>query len=119
MSARNYLSAREKSINKFIDSLPVINSQKFNYRSQELPALSANKSNLLNRNLNYSYEVPYGLSSAERATTPFSDFFSESETGTSNIFIKHSMFGFTHLGHSYKICIMKIWDLIRPQKYSP
>ncbi|KAI8424028.1 hypothetical protein MSG28_002669 [Choristoneura fumiferana] len=26
--------------------------------------------------------VPYGLSSAERATTPFSDFFSESETGT-------------------------------------
>ncbi|KAI8424026.1 hypothetical protein MSG28_002669, partial [Choristoneura fumiferana] len=82
MSARNYLSAREKSINKFIDSLPVINSQKFNYRSQELPALSASKNNLLNRNLNYSYEVPYGLSSAERATTPFSDFFSESETGT-------------------------------------
>lgn len=81
MSARNYLSAREKNINRYIDSLPHINSQKFNYRS-ELPALSASKNNLVNRNLNYSFEVPYRLGSAERPTTPFSDFFSESETGT-------------------------------------
>ncbi|XP_063533072.1 uncharacterized protein LOC134743516 [Cydia strobilella] len=81
MSARNYLSAREKNINKYIDSLPHINSQKFNYRS-ELPALSASKNNHVNRNLNYSFEVPYRLGSSERPTTPFSDFFSESETGT-------------------------------------
>ncbi|XP_013200185.2 uncharacterized protein LOC106142827 [Amyelois transitella] len=79
MSARNYLSAREKS-NKLGDCLPNINYQKFGFRSgQEFSAYSANTSNLLNRNINYTYE-PYD--SVERAGTPFSDFFSESETGT-------------------------------------
>ncbi|PZC85465.1 uncharacterized protein LOC110384014 [Helicoverpa armigera] len=84
MSARNYLSAREKNISKLIDCLPNINQQKFGFRSgQELPPLSANTSNLVNRNLNYSFEVqPYMVNSLERAGTPFSDFFSESETGT-------------------------------------
>ncbi|XP_026737017.1 uncharacterized protein LOC113500425 [Trichoplusia ni] len=84
MSARNYLSAREKNISKLIDCLPNINQQKFGYRSgQELPPLSANTSNFVNRNLNYSFEVqPYMVNSLERAGTPFSDFFSESETGT-------------------------------------
>lgn len=83
MSARNYLSAREKNISKLIDCLPNINQQKFGYRSgQELPPLSANTSNFVNRNLNYSFEVqPYMVNSLERAGTPFSDFFSESETG--------------------------------------
>lgn len=83
MSARNYLSAREKNINKLIDCLPNINQQKFGYRSaQELPPLSANTSNFVNRNLNYSFEVqPYMVNSFERAGTPYSDFFSESETG--------------------------------------
>ncbi|KAJ8727376.1 hypothetical protein PYW07_001495 [Mythimna separata] len=84
MSARNYLSAREKNISKLIDCLPNINQQKFGYRSgQELPPLSANTSTFVNRNLNYSFEVqPYMVNSLERAGTPFSDFFSESETGT-------------------------------------
>ncbi|XP_022825648.1 uncharacterized protein LOC111355813 [Spodoptera litura] len=84
MSARNYLSAREKNISKLIDCLPNINQQKFGYRSgQELPPLSANTSSFVNRNLNYSFEVqPYMVNSLERAGTPFSDFFSESETGT-------------------------------------
>ncbi|XP_075971366.1 uncharacterized protein LOC142973495 [Anticarsia gemmatalis] len=92
MSARNYLSAREKNINKLIDCLPNINQQKFGYRSgQELPPLSANTSNFVNRNLNYSFEVqPYMVNSLERAGTPFSDFFSESETGTPDIHSEES-----------------------------
>ncbi|CAB3239162.1 unnamed protein product [Arctia plantaginis] len=84
MSARNYLSAREKNINKVIDCLPNINQQKFNYRSgSELPPLSANTNHFVNRNLNYSYEVqPYLVNNLDRAGTPFSDFLSDSETGT-------------------------------------
>lgn len=84
MSARNYLSAREKNINKLIDCLPNINQQKFGYNVRtELPALSANTSSLLNRNLNYSYDIQsFETDSVERTGTPFSDFFSESETGT-------------------------------------
>ncbi|XP_053603962.1 uncharacterized protein LOC128671500 [Plodia interpunctella] len=82
MSARNYLSAREKS-NKLGDCLPNINYQKFGYRAgQEFPTFSANTSSIVNRNLNYNYE-PYD--SVERAGTPFSDFFSESETGTPDL----------------------------------
>lgn len=82
MSARNYLSAREKNF-KLIDCLPSINQQKFGYRlSQELPPLSANTSKLLNRNLNYSYDInPYLVNSVDRTGTPLSDFFSDSETG--------------------------------------
>ncbi|XP_046963148.1 uncharacterized protein LOC124532330 [Vanessa cardui] len=83
MSARKYiLSARERNINKIIDYLPQISQQRASYRSgQELPALSANSSNFVNRNLTYSYKIPhYADDSLERASTPFSDFFSESET---------------------------------------
>nr|XP_034829601.1 uncharacterized protein LOC117986805 isoform X2 [Maniola hyperantus] len=85
MSARNYISsARERNISKLIDYLPQINQQKIGYRSgQELPALSANGGSLMNRNLLFSYKIPsYTADSLERASTPFSDFFSESETGT-------------------------------------
>lgn len=84
MSARKYiLSARERNINKIIDYLPQISHQRASFRSgQELPALSANAGNFVNRNLNYSYKIPqYADDSLERASTPFSDFFSESETG--------------------------------------
>ncbi|CAH2105307.1 unnamed protein product [Euphydryas editha] len=83
MSARKYiLSARERNINKIIDYLPQISHQRASFRSgQELPALSANSGNFVNRNLNYSYNLPhYADDSLERASTPFSDFFSESET---------------------------------------
>ncbi|XP_045446796.1 uncharacterized protein LOC123654989 [Melitaea cinxia] len=83
MSARKYiLSARERNINKIIDYLPQISHQRATFRSgQELPALSANAGNFVNRNLNYSYKIPhYADDSLERASTPFSDFFSESET---------------------------------------
>lgn len=88
MSARNYiLSARERNISKLIDYLPQINQQKFDYR-QELPPLSANTTVLANRNLKYSYRIPpYGDDSPERTSTPYSDFFSESETGLYNVFI--------------------------------
>ncbi|KAM3960981.1 uncharacterized protein ACR2FA_004928 [Aphomia sociella] len=80
MSARNYVSARDRNFGKISDCLPNINHQKFGYHTgQELPVLSANTSSLLNRNLNYSFER---YDSVERAGTPFSDFFSESETGT-------------------------------------
>ncbi|OWR43460.1 putative S-antigen protein precursor [Danaus plexippus plexippus] len=85
MSARNYiLSARERNINKVIDYLPQINHQKSGYRSgQELAAQSANGTKLLNRNLNFAYKIqPYATEFFDRAGTPFSDFFSESETGT-------------------------------------
>lgn len=84
MSARNYiLSARERNINKVIDYLPQINHQKSGYRSgQELAAQSANGTKLLNRNLNFAYKIqPYATEFFDRAGTPFSDFFSESETG--------------------------------------
>lgn len=82
MSARNYLSAREKNSCK-LDSLPSINQQKFGYRpGPEFPSLSANTS-LVNRNLSYTYET---FDSSERTATPFSDFFSESETGESVYF---------------------------------
>lgn len=83
MSARNYVSAREKNYGKLTDCLPNINQQKFGYRSgQELPTLSANTSKLLNRNLNYSYvRNPYLSNSVGRPGTPVSDFFSDSETG--------------------------------------
>ncbi|RVE45824.1 hypothetical protein evm_009505 [Chilo suppressalis] len=83
MSARNYLSAREKS-NKLIDCLPNINNQKFGCRAGfDLPVLSANTSNFINRNLKYSFDIQsYRTDSDERAATPFSDFFSESESGT-------------------------------------
>lgn len=84
MSARKYvLSARERNISKLIDYLPQINHQKLDYRSgQELPPLSANTTGLVNRNLKYSYNIPaYAIDSPERTSTPFSDFFSESETG--------------------------------------
>ncbi|XP_045493972.1 uncharacterized protein LOC123693068 isoform X1 [Colias croceus] len=80
MSARNYLSAREKS-NIRGDCLPYINHQKFARRS-EVPVLSANEYNLVNRNLIYSYNHHFAGDSLERSGTPFSDFFSESETGT-------------------------------------
>lgn len=83
MSARKYvLSARERNINKIIDYLPQISHKRASFRSgQELPALSANAGNFVNRNLNYSYKIPhYADDSLERASTPFSDFFSESET---------------------------------------
>lgn len=83
MSARNYiLSARERS-NKLIDYLPHINQQKSGYRSgRELPALSANAGGLMNRNLLFSYKIPsYTADSLDRPRTPFSDLFSESETG--------------------------------------
>ncbi|KAG7307822.1 hypothetical protein JYU34_006420 [Plutella xylostella] len=85
MSARNYFSAREKNCNKFID-LPSINPQKFYYRGgYDLPALSATTNSFINRNINYSFEVQsfdVNLDNIERSGTPFSDFFSESETGT-------------------------------------
>ncbi|KAI8424032.1 hypothetical protein MSG28_002669 [Choristoneura fumiferana] len=53
----------------------------------EITALVEQNPTLLRLGLHLEYSdarhrVPYGLSSAERATTPFSDFFSESETGT-------------------------------------
>ncbi|XP_023934625.2 uncharacterized protein LOC112043450 [Bicyclus anynana] len=85
MSARNYISsAREININKLIDCLPQINQQKCGYRSgQELPALSANAGSVINRNLLFSCKIPsYSGDSLERTSTPLSDFFSESETGT-------------------------------------
>ncbi|CAH2241848.1 uncharacterized protein LOC120626573 [Pararge aegeria] len=85
MSARNYItSARDRNISKLIDYLPQINQQKCGYRpGQELPALSANAGCLMNRNLLFSYNIPsYTADSLERASTPFSDFFSGSETGT-------------------------------------
>lgn len=90
MSARNYLSDRDK--NKVIDCLPNINQQRFGYRSgQELPPLSANTSNFVNRNLNYTYEAqPYMIDSLERSGTPFSDFFSESETDTPDLLSEES-----------------------------
>lgn len=82
MSARNYLSAREKNLRDFTDCLPIINQQKIYRPGQELPPLSAN-TNLVNRNLNFSYHLEnFSLNSVDRAGTPFSDFFSESETGT-------------------------------------
>ncbi|CAK1598493.1 unnamed protein product [Parnassius mnemosyne] len=83
MSARNYLSARDKN-SKFIDCLPHINRQKFSYRSvQELPPLSANAASLVNRNVGFSFLVqPYSNESLDRGDTPFSDFYSDSETGT-------------------------------------
>lgn len=83
MSARNYiLSAREQN-NKVVDCLPQIKLQKFGYRfGRELPALSANASTFINRNITSSYKVPqYIADELERAGTPYSDFFSESETG--------------------------------------
>ncbi|KOB68043.1 S-antigen protein [Operophtera brumata] len=83
MSARNYVSVRDKNYGKLMDSLPSINQQKFGYRSgQELPPVSANNSKLLNRNLNYTYDRnPYlSNNSLHRAGTPMSDFFSDSET---------------------------------------
>ncbi|KAL4711703.1 hypothetical protein ACJJTC_003470 [Scirpophaga incertulas] len=84
MSARNYFSASDKNINKVVDSLPNINSQKFSYRrGAELSAYSANTSSILNRNLNYSYSTQsFGIDSADRTGTPFSDFLSDSEVGT-------------------------------------
>lgn len=88
MSARNYVSAREKNTNKITDYLPDINRQKFTYRiSQDFPATPASTNNNgINRNINYSFEVqPYVLEQIERAGTPFSDFFSDSETGTPDI----------------------------------
>ncbi|CAK1545969.1 unnamed protein product [Leptosia nina] len=81
MSARNYLSAREKP-NK-VEYLPYINQQKFSRRS-ELPVLSANAYSL-NRNLFYPYCSNFSGDSVdiiERSGTPYSDFLSESETGT-------------------------------------
>lgn len=83
MSARNYLSAREKNITKYIDCLPYINQQKLGYRSaQELPPLSANAASVVNRNLGFSFKVqPYSEESLDRVSTPFSDFFSDSESG--------------------------------------
>ncbi|CAH2071796.1 unnamed protein product, partial [Iphiclides podalirius] len=52
MSARNYLSAREKNI-------------------------------IVNRNLGFSFKAqPFSEESLDRVSTPFSDFFSDSETGT-------------------------------------
>ncbi|KAG6445823.1 uncharacterized protein LOC115440681 [Manduca sexta] len=84
MSARNYFSFRDKNIGKLYECLPSISQQKFGYRAgPELPPLSANTSKFVNRNLNYSYDLQtYGLNSIDRAGTPFSDFFSESDTGT-------------------------------------
>ncbi|XP_049869767.1 uncharacterized protein LOC126369407 [Pectinophora gossypiella] len=77
MSARNYLSARDK---KF-EYLPSI-THKSGGHSSELPVLSASTSRF-NRNLSYTYDVqPYIVNNVERAGTPFSDFFSESGTGT-------------------------------------
>ncbi|XP_026755591.2 uncharacterized protein LOC113515541 [Galleria mellonella] len=88
MSARNYVSARDKNLCKIIDCLPNINQQKFGYRvGQELPALSANTSSLLNRNLNYTFD---SYDCTDRAGTPFSDFFSESETGTPDLHSEES-----------------------------
>ncbi|CAG9795355.1 unnamed protein product [Diatraea saccharalis] len=83
MSARNYLSAREKNI-KPIDCLPNINNQKFTCRAGlDVPVLSANTSSYINRNLKYSYDIQsFRTDSVDRAATPFSDFFSESESGT-------------------------------------
>ncbi|XP_028159776.1 uncharacterized protein LOC114352381 [Ostrinia furnacalis] len=84
MSARHFYSAREKNVNKLIDCLPDINQQKFGYNLRtELPALSANTSSVVNRNLNYSFDIQsFGGDSVERTGTPFSDFFSESDTAT-------------------------------------
>ncbi|XP_068631302.1 uncharacterized protein [Battus philenor] len=84
MSARNFLSAREKNISKFVDCLPHINQKKFGYRSVvELPVLSANSASLINRNIDLSFQVqPYSDESLDRVSTPFSDVFSDSETGT-------------------------------------
>ncbi|XP_059056698.1 uncharacterized protein LOC131850483 [Achroia grisella] len=88
MSARNYVSSRDKNLCKIIDCLPNINQQKFGYRlGHELPALSGNTSTLYNRNLNYSFE---SYDCVERAGTPFSDFFSESETGTPDLHSEES-----------------------------
>lgn len=77
------MSDREKNTGKSFDSLPKINHQKYGFRSgQELPPLSAN-TKLVNRNLNFPYKLQnFNFNCFERAGTPFSDFFSESETGT-------------------------------------
>ncbi|XP_014367260.2 uncharacterized protein LOC106717846 isoform X1 [Papilio machaon] len=84
MSARNFLSAREKNIAKFIDCLPNISHKKCGYRSvQELPPLSANSGAFVNRNIDLSFKIkPYSDESLDRVSTPFSDFLSDSETGT-------------------------------------
>lgn len=80
MSARNYLSAREKHTK--YDCLPEIKQQKFSYRSgTELPPVSANISNVVNRNIGYPYGIQSYMLSTQRAGTPFSDFFSDSEIG--------------------------------------
>lgn len=78
MSARNYLSAREKNINR-VDCLPNISQQK-KFRRSELPALSANAYNL-NRNLVYSYNNNFPGDNLERSGSPYSDFLSDSENG--------------------------------------
>lgn len=84
MSARNYYTLSENGMGKLLNCLPNINHQKPGNRSrQELPPLSGNAGNFFNRNLNYSYDLqPYVLDNEDRAGTPFSDFFSESETDT-------------------------------------
>ncbi|KAJ0178980.1 hypothetical protein K1T71_005755 [Dendrolimus kikuchii] len=91
MSARNYMSAGEKNPGKLFDSLPKINQQKFGYRcGRELPPLSAN-TNLVNRNINFTYNLQdFCFNSVERAGTPFSDFFSESETDTPDLHSEES-----------------------------
>nr|XP_004931185.1 uncharacterized protein LOC101738272 [Bombyx mori] len=90
MSARNYSCSRERNVGKLLDCLPIINSNRFNYRpSQELPPLSARTSSILNRNLNYSFDYN-GFDIGERAGTPFSDFFTESETDTPDILSEES-----------------------------
>ncbi|KAJ2952201.1 hypothetical protein O0L34_g4481 [Tuta absoluta] len=76
MSARNYLSAREKRFDG-LPSIPNI-SHRGSCIGSELPPLSASTSHY-NRNI-YSYDVSY--LNSDRTGTPFSDFFSESETGT-------------------------------------
>ncbi|XP_041970941.1 uncharacterized protein LOC121727278 isoform X2 [Aricia agestis] len=84
MSARNYMfSAREKS-NKVIDCLPQIYEQKhFQRTSRNLPTHSANSRNYVNRNINCSYTLNNLVSdNLDRVGSPYSDFFSESETGT-------------------------------------
>lgn len=84
MSAPNYFSMRENGMGKLLNCLPNNNQQKSSNRyGQELPPLSGNTGRFLNRNLNYSYDLqrPYVLDTEDRAATPFSDFFSESETG--------------------------------------
>lgn len=110
MSARNYLSAREKNTNKVIECLPNINQQKFNYRSgSELPPLSANTNHFVNRNLNYSYEVqPYLVNSLDRAGTPFSDFFSDSETGNQTKYSNKMIANYA--ARSQHILLFITWD---------